>query len=393
MTEHHNIQHAAISQAINLVVESGLDGLPEAMTLLFDEAMRIERTRHIGADPHQRTETRDGHANGFKPKTIRTRFGESNVQIPQVRGSSEPFYPSALERGQRSEVALKTAIAEMYLQGVSTRRVTAIMEKLCGFEVTSTEVSRANAMLDDMLETWRSRPIDTEIAFLILDATYAKVRVNHRVRSCAVLVAIGVEKETGRRLILGCSVSLSEAEIHWRTFVSSLRDRGMNFPRMVVTDAHEGLKAALATVLTGVPWQRCQFHLQQNASAYIPRKEMKQAVHDQIRKVFNASERVEAERLLAELVESHRKDAPKLAAWMEENLPEGLTVFDLPEGLRRRLRTSNSAENLNKQIKRRVNVASLFPNEDSLLRLVSAILMEISEEWETGRAYLKQELL
>lgn len=389
MTEHHNDHNASIPEAINLILEMGFEGIPEAMTLLLEEAMRIERTRHLGADPHQRTDTRDGHANGFKPKTIRSRLGESIVQVPQVRGSSQPFYPSALERGQRSEVALKTAIAEMYLQGVSTRRVTKIMEELCGFEVTSTEVSRANEKLDDMLETWRSRPIENEIAFLVLDATYAKVRIDHRVRSCAVLVAIGVEKDTGKRLVLGCSVSLSEAEIHWRTFLSSLRERGMNHPRMVVTDAHEGLKAALATVLNGVPWQRCQFHLQQNASAHIPRREMKQTVHDEIRKVFNASDRIEAERLLAELVESHREVAPKLAEWMEENLPDGFSVYDLPEPLRRRLRTSNSAENLNKQIKRRVRVASLFPNEKSLLRLVSAILMEISEEWETGRAYLK----
>jgi len=393
MTEHHDIQYASIPNAINLILETGLQGFPEAMSLLLDEAMRIERTRHLGAGPHERTESRDGHANGFKPKTIRTQLGETTVQIPQVRGSSKPFYPSALEQGQRSDVAIKTAISEMYLQGVSTRRVTNIMEKLCGFEVTSTEVSRANAKLDAMLQTWRTRPIDEEIAFLVLDATYAKVRVDHRVRSCAVLVAIGVEKGTGKRLVLGCSVSLSEAEIHWRTFLSSLRDRGLNYPRMVVTDAHEGLKAALATVLNGVPWQRCQFHLQQNASAYIPRKEMKSAVHAAIRKVFQASDRIEAERLLAELVESHRADAPKLADWMEENLPEGLAVFDLPEPLRKRLRTSNSAENLNKQLKRRIKVASLFPNEASLLRLVSAVLMEISEEWETGRSYLKSSLL
>ena len=393
MTEHHDVQYASIPNAINLILETGLQGFPEAMSLLLEEAMRIERTRHLGAGPHERTESRDGHANGFKPKTIRTQLGETTVQIPQVRGSSKPFYPSALEQGQRSDVAIKTAISEMYLQGVSTRRVTNIMEKLCGFEVTSTEVSRANAKLDAMLQTWRTRPIDEEIAFLVLDATYAKVRVDHRVRSCAVLVAIGVEKGTGKRLVLGCSVSLSEAEIHWRTFLSSLRDRGLNYPRMVVTDAHEGLKAALATVLNGVPWQRCQFHLQQNASAYIPRKEMKSAVHAAIRKVFQASDRIEAERLLAELVESHRADAPKLADWMEENLPEGLAVFDLPEPLRKRLRTSNSAENLNKQLKRRIKVASLFPNEASLLRLVSAVLMEISEEWETGRSYLKSSLL
>ena len=184
MTEHHDINHPAFDQAINLILESGLDGFPDAMKILLDQAMVIQRAHHLGAAAHQRSPERDGHANGFKPKTIRTRFGEVVVQVPQVRDSSTPFYPSAFERGQRSEVALKTAIAEMYLQGVSTRKVTEVMEKLCGFEVTSMEVSRANEQLDEMLEKWRTRPIDEEIAFLVLDATYAKVRTDQQVRSC-----------------------------------------------------------------------------------------------------------------------------------------------------------------------------------------------------------------
>jgi len=388
MTEHHNTEHPAIAEAINLILESGLDGYPDAMKLLLQEAMLIERTRHLGAVPHQRSPERDGHANGFKPKTIRTRLGEFVVQIPQVRDSSQPFYPSALEQGQRSEIAIKTAVAEMYIQGVSTRKVTDVMEKLCGFEVTSTEVSRATQRLDEMLEAWRTRPLNEEIAFVLLDATYSKVRVDHQVRSCAALIAIGVTKGTGRRIVLGCSVSLSEAEVHWRGFLSSLRERGLGLPRMIVSDSHEGIKAALKTVFTGVPWQRCQFHLQQNASAYIPRKDLQSTVAAAIRRVFHAKDRIEAQRLLEELVESHRKDAPKLAEWMEQNLPEGLTVLELPEDLRKRLRTSNAVENLNRQLKRRINVVSIFPNEASFLRLVSALLMEQSEEWETGRAYL-----
>jgi len=389
MTEHHNTQHPAFDEAINLILESGIDGFPDAMTLIFNEAMIIERSRHLGAAPHQRSPDRDGHANGFKAKTIRTRLGESVVRVPQVRDSSTPFYPSALERGQRSEVALKTAIAEMYLQGVSTRKVTAVMEQLCGFEVTSTEVSRANEKLDGMLQTWRSRPIEEEIAFLVLDATYGKVRIDHQVRSCAALVALGISAETGRRIVLGCSVSLSEAEIHWRKFLSSLRDRGINHPRMITSDAHEGLKAARATVFNGVPWQRCQFHLQQNLAAHVPTKDMHKAIAADTRRVLQAKDRTEAEQLLSDLVESHRKDRPQLAEWIEQNLPESLTVLDLPEPLRKRLRTSNSIENLNRQLKRRIKVVSIFPNPKAFLRLLSALLMERSEDWETGRAYLE----
>ena len=392
MTEPNNT-HTTTHQAINLILESGLDGLPGAIAVLVDQAMVIERSNHLGARPYERVEGRDGHSNGFKPKTLQTRVGKIEVRVPQVRGSSEPFYPSAFERGQRSKVALKLAIAEMYLQGVSTRRVTKVMGELCGFEVTSTEVSRSTAALDEMFDAWRKRDIGGEIVHLIVDAKYEKVRVAGEVRSCALLVAIGVRKEDGRRTVLGCSVSLSEAEVHWREFFNSLKARGLGLPRMVTSDAHEGLKSALAACFPGVPWQRCQFHLQQNAQSYVPKTEMKTEVAGAIRRVFDATDRRDADNRLAETLEVYRESAPKLAAWMEENLPEGLAVLALPEPLRKRLRTSNACENLNMQIARRTRVCGLFPNEASLLRLATAIVMEQSDEWETGKAYLEKELL
>lgn len=393
MTEHRDTTDTTSSEAINLVLENGLDGLPEAVSMLLNHAMLIERSRHLGASPYQRGPARDGRANGFKPKTVRSRLGEHELSVPQVRDSSEPFYPGAVERGQRSEVALKVAVAEMYLQGVSTRRVTSVMEKLCGFEVTSAQVSRATADLDEMLAAWRERPLEHEIAHLILDARYEKVRVNGAVRSCALLVAVGVRREDGRRSVLGCSVALSEAEVHWRDFLRSLKQRGLGAPRSVTSDAHEGLRAALDACLPGVPWQRCQFHLQQNAQAHVPKVSMKGEVAADIRGVFEAGDRAEADRRLEAAVEKYRRPAPGLAAWLEENIPEGLTVLALPEPLRKRLRTSNAMENLNRQIRRRTRVCGLFPNEQALLRLASAILMEQSDEWETGRAYLRPENL
>ena len=392
VTEQQNT-NTATTQAINLILENGLDGLAGAIAVLIDQAMLIERSNHIGAGPYERHADRDGHANGFKPKTLQTRVGKIEVSIPQVRGSTEPFYPSAFERGQRSEVALKIAVAEMYLQGVSTRRVTKVMGELCGFDVTSTEVSRATASLDEMFEAWRTRPIDDEISHVLADAKYEKVRVGGEVRSCALLVAIGVRKKDGKRTVLGCSVSLSEAEVHWREFFTSLKARGLGLPRMITSDAHEGLKAALAACFPGVPWQRCQFHLQQNAQAYVPKTEMKAEVAAAIRRVFDATDRPEAENRIAELVKTYEKSAPRLVAWAEENLPEGLAVLALPEPLRKRLRTSNACENLNMQIGRRTRVCGLFPNEASLLRLATAIVMEQSDEWETGKAYLKKDLL
>lgn len=395
MTELHNdLTNSDIaSHVINSILEHGLESLPDAISMLVNQAMVIERSRHLGADPYERSAERDGYANGFKPKSLQTRLGKIELNVPQVRDSARPFYPSAIERGQRSEIALKTAVAEMYLQGVSTRRVTRVMEELCGFEVTSTEVSRATARLDGMLASWRQREIGDVIAHLILDARYEKVRIDGQVRSCAVLIAIGVRKKDGKRIVLGCSVSLSEAEIHWREFLSSLKSRGLGQPRFIVSDAHQGLKAAIDFCFPGVLWNRCQFHLQQNAQAYIPKAEMKAPTAAAIRRIFNAGDRAEADQRLASFADDHRKSAPRLAAWAEENLHEGLAVFALPEGLRKRLRTSNACENLNMQIRRRTRVCGLFPNEDSLLRLVTAILMEQSEEWETGKAYLNKELL
>jgi transposase-like protein len=225
---------------------------------------------------------------------------------------------------------------------------------------------------------------------LILDARYEKVRHAGSVRDCAVLIAIGVLPD-GRRSILGVSVSLSEAEVHWREFLNSLIERGLHGVELITSDAHEGLRAARKACFNGVPWQRCQFHLMQNAMQYVPKVAMRAEAADDLRAVFNAPDRNEAERQLSLAIEKYRQSAPKLSAWMEDAVPEGLAVFALPPSHRRKLRTTNMLERLNKEIKRRTRVATLFPNEQSLLRLTSAVLIETSEEWETGKTYLKLE--
>jgi transposase-like protein len=361
--------------------------MAEAVRIMLNEAMRIERSRAIEAEPYQRTERRKGYANGFKPKTVDTRLGAITFEVPQTRNVE--FYPSALEKGIRSERALKLAIAEMYVQGVSTRKVTEVMQQLCGLDVSSAQVSRATQLLDEELNAWRQRPIG-EIRYLILDARYEKIRHGGSVVSCAVLIAVGITPE-GHRSLLGVNVSLSEAEVHWRDFIANLQDRGMHGVLLTVSDNHAGLKAAREARLPGVPWQRCQFHLQQNAGHYVPRISMRAQVASDLRAIFNSPDRTEAERHLQITVKKYDKTAPKLAAWMSENIPEGLAIFAFPEPHRRRLRTSNMLERINKEIKRRTRVAALFPNEASLLRLVSAVLTEISEEWETEKIYLRME--
>lgn len=205
-----------VETVVELLIENGFDGFADVMRILLNEAMKIERDHALGAGPYERSDTRKGHANGYKPKTVDTRIGRLTVEVPQVRGDVQ-FYPSALEKGCRSERALKLAIAEMYVKGISTRRVNGILEKMCGLEISSTQVSRVAALLDDELQTWRERPLEA-YPYLVLDAHYEKVRQNGSVRSCAVFTAIGVNPD-GKREILGVSVSLSEAEVHWRAFL------------------------------------------------------------------------------------------------------------------------------------------------------------------------------
>ena len=385
-------QDTAVEQVLELLTDHGFEGIARGMEILLNEAMRLERSEALQASPYQRTEKRRGYANGFKPKRWSTRLGELDVQVPQVRSrNGEPiaFYPRSLEKGARSERALKLAIAEMYVQGVSTRRVTAITRELCGLDVSSAQVSRATKLLDEELSTWRTRPLG-ETPYLVLDARYEKVRHGGAVVSCAVLVAVGVQLD-GHRTVLGVSVSLSEAEVHWRDFLASLQDRGLHGVRYVVSDNHAGLKAALAARMPGIAWQRCQVHLQRDAGHHVPKVDMRPAVAQDLREVFHASDRVEAEHKLKQVVVKYRKRAPKLASWMEESIPEGLAVLALPAAHRRHLKSTNMLENLNKQIKRRTAVAGLFPNEGALMRLVTAILVEQSEEWETGRIYLRME--
>jgi putative transposase len=377
-------ENTRLSDVMELLTTHGLDELGEALRILINAAMLIERERFVGAGHYERSPDRRDYANGFKPKRVRTRVGELDLRVPQVRSSQ--FYPSSLERGTRSERALKLALAEMYVQRVSTRKVAAITEQLCGFEVSSAQVSRATAELDTLFSEWRTRPLG-QMRFVQLDARYEKVREGGVVVDEAVLWGVGIDAE-GQRHVLGVSVERSEAEVHWRTFLKSLVERGMSGLELITSDDHSGLEAARKAIWPGVPYQRCQFHLQQNASQYVVRQEHRPLVAAELRAVFNAPSREEADRLLAMMAKRWESDAPRLSEWLEENVGQGLTVFAFPEAHRRRLRTTNLCERINREIKRRTRVVSVFPNTKSCERLVTAILIELSEDWETATRYL-----
>ena len=375
-----------LHDAYACLLEHGLDGAGEALRILVNEASRIERVQHLQAMPYERSAQRVDQANGYKPKTVLTRMGEITFEVPQVRTAG--FYPSALERGSRSEQSVNLALAEMYVQGVSTRKVIEVLQKLVGPDVSisSTQISRCVEKLDVGLQAWRDRPLD-ETPYLLLDARYERVREAGQVVDCAVLVAVGVTA-SGHRRVLGVSVALSEAEVHWRAFLDCLIKRGLRGVKMIASDDHAGLKAARKAMFAGVPWQRCQFHLQHNAQGYVSRLDQRAPVARTIASIFNAPDVNEANRLLGLAVQTWHTTHPKLAEWAQLHLAEGFTVFGLPPGHRVRMRTTNALERLNKEIKRRTRVATLFPNSASCLRLVSAILAEQDEEWMTAKIYL-----
>jgi transposase-like protein len=372
------------AELLERVSKQGFDILPELIQVIINAAMQAERQQYLKAEPYQHTEEREGHANGYKPKTVQTRVGSITFSIPQVREGG--FYPEALEKGLRSERALLVALAEMYVQGVSTRKVKAVTEQLCGVAMSSAQVSHAATLLDVDLEKWRNRPLG-EYIYLFLDAYYEQVREDGRVCDLAVLSAVGIN-QGGKREILGVSVSLSEHELHWRAFLESLKARGLGGMQLITSDDHAGLRTARLAVFGGIPWQRCQFHLQQNAQAYVPRKDMQAEVAEDIRTIFNAPDRSTAETYLDKTVEKYQKTASRLAEWMTANIPEGLTILAFPVAHRILIRTNNVVERLHREVRRRTRVVSIFPNPASCLRLVSAVLNEISDEWLTGNAYL-----
>lgn len=382
----YETDYTLLEQVIQMLAANKDNKFSRVIETVVNEAMKLERTQALQAEPYERTDERTGYANGFKDKTLALATGKVLLKIPQVRGLE--FYPSCIEKGIRSERSLKLAIAEMYVKGVSTRRVSDIVEILCGTEVSSSQVSRLAKELDAEVESWRASPIG-QIQYLILDARYESVRVGSQVVKQALLLAIGVDYN-GKRHILDTSVANSEAEVNWRVFLEGLVRRGMHGLRMITSDDHSGLRAAIDAVFPGILWQRCQFHLQQNAHAYVTRKDDVPVVSADIRKVFNAPDYENAERYLNQLVETYQKTNPRLAAWADENLREGLSVFHIPENHRRKMRTSNLAERQMKEIKRRTRVVGVFPNAESLLRLAATLLLEQNDQWQNDKRYLPE---
>ena len=374
----------AIAAVMEQLIAEGPQGMAQVMTVLMNLAMRTEREQYLGAGHYERNSGRRGYANGTKPKKIDTPLGTLTLDVPKTAGAAQPFFPRSLERGRRSTRAIMLAAAEMYVKGVSTRAVEKVLAEFGIEGLSSTQVSRAAALLDEELEAWRKRPLGC-FRYLFLDARYEKSREHGVADDCAVLSAIGIDP-LGRRRVLGVSVAFSEAEVHWRGFLESLVARGLQGVEFITSDGHPGLQAARQAVLPGARWQRCQFHLAQNAVHHAPNLAIRKAIGLELRAVWDAQNLGAAQEELKRLVAKYRATAPKLAAWLEDNVPEGLAVYKLPREHRRTMRTSNPIErSIQQELKRRTRKIRIFPNEASLLRLVTAILVEIDEQWAASQ--------
>lgn len=380
----HESEYTMLEEIVQLLSQDGERKFARVIEKVVNEAMKLERAQALKAQPYERTEDREGYANGFKDKTLTLASGKILLKIPQVRGME--FYPSCIEKGIRSERALKLAVAEMYVKGVSTRRVSDIVEILCGTTISSAQVSRLAKELDEEIAQWKQQLIG-QIQYLLVDATYETVRDGAKSVKQALLVAIGIDYH-GNRQILDAEVACNEAEVNWRNFLEGLVRRGLHGLQMITSDDHSGLRSALDAMFPGLLWQRCQFHLQQNARAYVIRKDDIPEVAGDIRKVFNAPDQENALRYLKAMVEKYSERNPRLAQWADQNIREGLSVFLIPEEHRRKLRTSNLIERQMKEIKRRTKVVGIFPNAESLLRLTATLLIEQNEQWHNEKRYL-----
>ena len=387
------------------MAEVSIDGLGELLQGVFAReegprlllaalaraAMEAEVGAHVGAAPHERSGSRRGHRNGTKPRTLKTRVGELGLDVPQVRGC-EPYHPSLFNRWQRSERALLVACAEMYYQGVSTRNVREVLDAMCEGEVSAMTVSRVAAELDEKLAAFRSRRLDhAGWPYLMLDARYEKVRVEGRVVSQAVLVVVGFTCE-GRREVLDWRVADAESEQSWGECFRSLKDRGLSGVDLVVSDAHRGIRSAVARHFQGAAWQRCRVHFKRELGNQVPWKLRNELMRD-LAAVFAPWERAECLRRGEEAAEKwERLRCPKAAAALREGLEDCLAVLGLPDHHRRRLASTNLLENIMKRLKKRTRVVGIFPGRASCDRLVGAQLLELHEGWEaSGKAYFNME--
>jgi transposase-like protein len=365
------------------------DGLKTLLREVLQEVLEQEMTEAVGAEKGERNAGRVGYRSGYYGRSLITRVGKLELRVPQDRQGH--FSTQIFERYQRSEKALVSALAEMYVQGVSTRKVKAITEELCGHSFSASSISEVNKTLDLSLERFAKRPLEESYPYMVLDARYEKVRDDGVIRSQAVQIAIGINAE-GRRQILAVELANRESATSWKDFLVELKRRGLRGVEFVVSDDHPGLKRAIAEVLPEAVWQRCYVHFLRNALDHLPRKAVDDCLQE-LRWIYDRRDLAEAQKDLAQWLERWSKKYPKLCEWVEENIGETLAFYRLPLQHHKHMKSTNMLERLNEEIKRRTHVVRIFPNRESCLRLVRALAVETHEDWLEASRYINMDLL
>ena len=356
---------------------------------IIQQVLEAEMGETLGAEKGERTAARVGYRSGYYSRTLVTRVGKLELRVPQDRHGR--FRTEVFERYQRSEKALVAALAEMYVQGVSTRKVKVITEELCGHEFSASTISRINEGLDEELAKFSSRKLEEEYPYVVLDARYEKVRLEGYIRSRAVLVAIGINQD-GRRCVLAVELANRESQTSWRDFLLDLKQRGLTGVEFVVSDDHAGLKKAIAEILPTAVWQRCYVHFLRNALDYLPRRGDDDCMME-LRWLYDRHDIQESRRDLAAWLSRWGTKYPKLCDWVEANIEETFSFYRLPREHHKHMKSTNMLERLNEEIKRRTHVVRIFPNEASCLRLIRALAVEIHENWIEATRYLNMDML
>jgi transposase-like protein len=378
-----------VSLSAKELVSGDRDLMKSLMKEALQEVLEGEMTEFLGAAPSERSETRSGYRAGYYHRGLVTRIGKLELRVPRDR--SGEFSTALFERYARSEKALVAALAEMYVQGVSTRKVKAITEELCGHSFSASAISAINKSLDEALERFASRQLEEAYPYVILDARYEKVREDGVIRSMAVQIAIGINWE-GQRQVLAVEAANRESQSSWKDFLLRLKERGLTGVEFVVSDDHAGLKKAISEVLCEAAWQRCYVHFLRNALDYLPRKADDDCLQE-LRWIYDRRNLQEANRDLAAWITKWQGKYPKLVDWVESNIGETLSFYRLPRAHHKHLKSTNMLERLNEEIKRRTRVVRIFPNTESCLRLTRALCVETHETWLEDNRYLNMALL
>ncbi|WKY43752.1 IS256 family transposase [Eubacteriaceae bacterium ES2] len=363
------------------------DAFSKLLEAILNQVLVAQSAEQLGAQPYERCEERTAYRNGFRERELTTRIGGVTLRVPRHRNGE--FSTTMFQRYQCSEQALMLAMIEMVINGVSTRKIENITEELCGQSFSKSTVSKLCENLDPIVEEFRQRPLEKYYPFVIVDAMYIKVREDNRVRSKGLLIATAVN-ENGNREVIGFQISDTESETSWGDFFNELKQRGLSDVDLIVSDNHKGLVNAIKKHFQGSSWQRCQTHFSRNILDKAPKNqqpELKRCLN----RLYNAASIDEARCLLKETLTNFESKAPKAMALLEEGFDDVMSVMDLPEKYRKRLRTTNSIERLNEEIRRRYRVIRIYPNEQSVIRLLGALLMEQDEKWSSGRKYFDME--